>query len=32
MTGCKKCPIVKMCPGESVIGDRKSEQADRESE
>ncbi len=32
MMGCKKCPIVKMCPGKSVICDWKPEQADKESE
>jgi hypothetical protein len=30
--GCKKCPIVKMYADKSVIGDRKPEQADKESE
>lgn len=27
MIGCKKCPIVNMCPGKSVIGDWKPEDA-----
>ncbi len=32
MMDCKKCPIVKVCPGKSVIGDWKPEQADKQSE
>ena len=27
--GCKKCPIVRMCPVKSIIGDYKPEKAAR---
>jgi hypothetical protein len=27
--GCKKCPIVRMCPVKSLIGDYKSEKTVR---
>jgi len=23
--GCKKCPLFKVCPGKSIIGDHKPE-------
>ena len=26
--GCKKCPIVNFCPGKSLIGDWKPEDAE----
>jgi hypothetical protein len=26
--GCKKCPIFKVCPAKSIIGDQKSAPAD----
>ena len=25
MIGCKKCPIVSVCPGKSIIGDWRPE-------
>jgi hypothetical protein len=26
---CKKCPVVSFCPGRSIIGDYKLEEADQ---
>ncbi len=32
LMGCKKCPIVTVCPGKSVIGDWKEESTDKKAE
>ena len=29
--GCKKCPIFKVCPAKSIIGDQKSVEDDKKS-
>ncbi|MCY7389518.1 MAG: hypothetical protein LH481_15910 [Burkholderiales bacterium] len=29
--GCKKCPIFKVCPVKSIIGDQKSAEDDKKS-
>ena len=28
--GCKKCPIFKVCPAKSIIGDQKPDAADEQ--
>lgn len=30
--GCRKCPLVAMCPGKSVIGDYKPEPGEKPEE
>ena len=32
MIGCKNCPIVKMCPAKTIIGNYKEEDENKESE
>ena len=29
--GCKKCPILKVCPAKSIVGDQKSVEDDKKS-
>ena len=29
--GCKKCPLVKVCPVKTIIGDYKKEEPERSS-
>lgn len=30
IVGCKKCPIVEMCPAKSIIGDWKPEEENKD--
>lgn len=32
MIGCKNCPVVKMCPPKTIIGNYKEEDEKKESE
>lgn len=30
--GCRRCPLLKVCPAKGVIGDYKKDEADKQEE